>query len=118
VRRSIAALLGLSLWLAAALSPAMASAAPPPSYVVTFDCSDGQTYDINFGAPPNAGSVGFVMGTTNVFVGKSFTGYFEGEVAFSWVRGVGGFDPGSLIVCTGALDPMSYELTGWVAPRG
>ena len=118
MRRSIALLLGTSLWLAGTLAPVVVSAAPPPSYVLTFECSDGQAYDIDFGAPKNTGSVGFVVGTSQVLVGKSFTGYLDGEQAFAWVRGIHGFDLSSLLTCTGTLDPWTYVLTGWLAPVG
>jgi hypothetical protein len=118
MRRLIRAL--LVAVLAAAMSPVVASAAPPASFVVTFDCSDGNSFDINFGAPPNAGSTGFVVGDNSVLVAKSFTAAFDGSVIeeISWVRGLQGFDQDQLTTCTGSVGPFAFTLTGWLTPRG
>ena len=100
--------------------PAVAAqAAPPNGFVVTFSCDDGQSYDVNFGAPKNQSSVGFIVGTNDVLVAKHFEIVFEGEIVFSFDRGIEGFEGQDLLTCSGE-DPESgtvFNLTGYITPR-
>jgi hypothetical protein len=109
----------IGMLLAGSLLPAITAHAAPNGFVVTFDCDNGQSYDVNFGAPPNNGSAAFIVATNDVLVAKTFEITLEGEVLFSWNRGGNGFEGKDLLGCT-AQDPESgieFAFTGFITPR-
>jgi hypothetical protein len=107
--------------LAAALSPAVASAAPPISFVLALDCSDGQTYDINFGAPKNQGTALFVLGDNSILTTNYYHLEIDGEVVIDSTRGLQGLGSQDLLTCTAEIDLdgqiWSWTLQGWITPR-
>jgi hypothetical protein len=105
--------------LAGSLLPATTAHAAPNGFVLTFDCDNGQSYDVNFGAPPNNSSEAFIVGTNDVLVVKTLEVAIEGEVIGFWNRGANGFEGKDLLSCT-AEDPESgleFALTGFITPR-
>jgi hypothetical protein len=107
--------------LAIALSPAVASAAPPISFVLTLECSDGQSYDINFGAPKNQGTALFVLGGNGILTTNYYHLEINGEVVIDSVRGLQGLGEQDLLTCAGEVvfdeDTWTWTLQGWVTPR-
>ena len=116
IRRALAAAV-----MAAALSPAVVSAAPPISFVLTLDCSDGQTYDINFGAPKNQGTALFVLGGNSILTTNYYHLEIDNEVVIDSTRGLQGLGSQDLLTCTAEanLDNQiwSWTLQGWITPR-
>jgi hypothetical protein len=109
----------IGMLLVGSLLPASTAHAAPNGVVVTFDCDNGQSYDVNFGAPRNNSSEAFIVGTNDVLVVKTFEVTLEGEVLASWNRGDNGFEGEDLLSCTGE-DPESgieFALTGFITPR-
>jgi hypothetical protein len=105
--------------LVGSLLPATTAHAAPNGFVLTFDCDNGHSYDVNFGAPPNNSSEAFIVGTNDVLVVKTLEVTLEGEVIGSWNRGANGFEGKDLLSCTGE-DPESgleFALTGFITPR-
>ena len=82
----------IGMLLVGSLLPASTAHAAPNGVVVTFDCDNGQSYDVNFGAPRNNSSEAFIVGTNDVLVVKTFEVTLEGEVLASWNRGDNGFE--------------------------
>lgn len=107
--------------LAAALSPALASAAPPISFVLTLDGSNGQSYDINFGAPKNQGTALFVLDGNSILTTNYYHLEIDGEVVIDSVRGLQGLGMQDLLTCTAEVliedQTWSWTLQGWVTPR-
>lgn len=109
----------MGMLLVGSLLPASTAHAAPNGFVVTFDCDNGQSYDVNFGAPRNNSSEAFIVGTNDVLVVKTFEFTLDGEVLNSWNRGGNGFEGKDLLSCTGE-DPESgleFALTGFITPR-
>ena len=91
--------------------------AAPSGLVVAFSCDDGQSYDLNLGAPPNQSSTAFVVGTSTIFVAKHLEISVDGEVVYSWDRGIKGFEGVSLITCSGDLGGSIITVVGYLTPR-
>ena len=113
-RLAFAGLLSIAL---AGLLPGLVAAAPSGGNVETVTCDDGSSFDVNFGALPNQSSTAFAA-TNTVFVAKHFEILVEGEVVYSWDRGIEGFSGASLLTCTGDLDGALFVLVGYLTPRG
>lgn len=111
----------LGVMLAAAMSPAVASAGPPISFVLTLDCSDGQTYDINFGAPKNQGTALFIVDGNSILTTNYYHLEIDGAVVIDSVRGLQGVGDQDLLTCTAEVDLdgeiWSWTLQGWITPR-
>ena len=111
----------LGALLAAAMCPAVASAGPPLSVVLTLDCSDGQTYDINFGAPSNLGTALVVLGGNSILTTNYYFLTIDGEVVIDSTRGLQGLGSQDLLTCTAEIDLdgqiWSWTLQGWITPR-
>lgn len=109
------ALLGL------ALVPAVASAGPPVSFVLTLDCSDGNTYDVNFGPPKNAGTAFHVIGSNEILTSNYFLWTIDGQVIIDGPRGMEGLGAQDLVWCTGGFvldgQDWQYTIAGWITPR-
>ena len=107
--------------MAVALSPAIVSAGPPISFVLTLECSDGQTYDINFGAPKNQGTALFVLGGNSILTTNYYHLEIDGQVVIDSVRGLQGLGSQDLVTCTAEEDLdgqiWSWTLQGWITPR-
>ena len=95
----------------------VALAAPHGQPTVEMACSDGNTYDMNLGAPPNNSSTAWVAGTNVVLVGKTLEIRVDGEVVFSWDRGSEGFEDADLISCSGDLGGAILSVTAFLTPR-
>ena len=115
----------LALALASALlaiSAAPASADPgsnnPKVQYRTFQASDGNTYTGAFVGKAPASFL--LVGTTDVFVIKTFTGYTApgGQVLFTKDTGLKGFGPSTLITAH-YTDPAGiYNVfSGFITPR-
>ena len=115
MRRGLA--IGLLAGALVGLMP-VAVAAAPAGGVATVGCDNGDTFDINFGAGPNQGSAGFVVGINSIFVAKQFEIRVGGEVVFGWDRGIKGFSDVTLLTCSTAGDGAVFTFVGYVAPRG
>jgi len=116
VRSGIAlAVLGL------ALGPAAVSAEPPISQILTLECSDGHSYDINFGAPKNQGTALHVQGSNAILTSNYFKLTIDGDTVIDSSRGMQGLAGQDLLHCTGSLDfdgvIFAYTVEGWITPR-
>lgn len=107
--------------LGVAALPGLVSAGPPVSFVMTMSCSDGQSYDVNFGPPKNAGTALHIVGSNEILTSNSFLWTIDGQVVIDGPRGMQGLDDQDLVWCTSAfeLDGQLWEYTigGWITPR-
>lgn len=113
-RFATACLLALAL---SGLIAGMASGAPSGGNLVTADCDDGVSRDLNFGTATNNSSTAFI-GTNTVLVVKHFEILDGGELVYSFDRGINGFDASSLLTCGADLGTLSFSITGFLSPRG
>lgn len=105
--------------LLAGMVPAVASAAPPFDIGFTADCYHGDTFvtsvDVVFGPTKNAGTAFHVQNSTMILTSN---GYAINGLAFP-PRGTAAIDArGDGVVCTGMFAGDTYEITGWLTPRG
>ena len=105
--------------LLAGTVPAVASAAPPFGIGFTADCyHDGSyvtTVDVVFGPTKNAGTAFHVRNSTSILTSN---GYAINGAPFP-PRGSAAIDArGDALVCTGMFGGDTYEITGWLTPRG
>jgi hypothetical protein len=114
-RFAIAGLLAIAL---VGVLPGVAGAAPSNGFALTFTCDDGSSMDLNFGAPPNQSSTAFVVGDNAIFVAKHLELVVEGEVVYSWDRGINGFGAASLLTCSGDFGDTTFVVVGYLTPRG
>jgi len=113
VRRGLT--IALSVAALTTLAAGTASAAPK-GYVGPWSC-DGQTVNLNFGAPPNQSSNLFVDGTSTMFVIRSMTIVDAGELVYSFDRGLAGFAGKSLVTCSTTIDTDTFTVLGYFTPR-
>lgn len=107
--------------LGVALVPALVSAGPPLSFVMTMSCSDGGSYDVNFGPPKNAGTALHIVGTNQILTSNYFLWTIDDQVIIDGPRGMQGLGDQDLVWCTSSfeLDGQQWEYTiaGWITPR-
>ena len=112
--------------LAAAITPAVASAGPPISFVLTLECDDGSTFDINFGPPKNQGTALHLVGENGVLTSNYFKLVITDEFGDDFVlidstRGLDGLDGRELLTCTGSsgdeFTTFTWTVIGFVTPR-
>ena len=107
--------------LALAVMPAVASAEPPISQILTLACSDGKTYDINFGPPRNQGTALHVQGTNSIMTSNYFKLTIDGFTVIDSSRGMQGLASQDLLHCTGTFEAngnvFEYTVEGWITPR-
>ena len=108
--------------LAVAITPLAASAAKPVTFVLAVECSDGNTYELNFGAPKNQGTALFLVGDNGILTSNYFLLTIDGQVVIDSVRGLNGLESQDLVTCVGSFDSggqvWEYTITGFVTPRG
>ena len=103
--------------LAVALSPAVVSAGPPLTFTMTLDCSDGNSYVINFGAPKNQGTALHGVGDNFILTSNYFLMTVGGQVFVDSTRGLQGVENRGVITCTGTDGDVELVVMGWVTPR-
>lgn len=107
--------------LAIALSPAVASAAPPISFILDLECSDESSIQINFGAPKNQGTALFVLDGNSILTTNYYHLEINDQVVIHSIRGMQGLGDQELLTCWADIDlggdTWSWELKGWITPR-
>jgi hypothetical protein len=93
--------------------------ADPKGPPVTLNCDNGKSVVVTLGPPNNQSSVTYVADSTSIYSTKSLTitDPTSGQVVYSFVRGLQGFDASQLTNCTADAFGLHFDSTGFFTPR-
>jgi hypothetical protein len=91
------------------------------------ECSDGSSFEINFGAPKNQGTAIHIVGENSILTSNGYMITTDGVPFEFKPRGIRSVEAGpNGVVCTGGYEyddeaghhTVVYTITGWITPRG